>query len=208
MITLFVRSGQDWRNGKNGVLVNKELTLLYVALTVMKFYVLIFEQELVRAILLSFFGCKHLYEAFAIAQVGDERLMSFREGDEEAKATYGPKLRNSRLDKRGNSTTAILDSEWNQMVIYRLAEECAVIASCAKDTRFGKEKHDWSSMLRKRLQPILKTHLEAQLKFAGESAELRIRRVAERYRKIKMTSKANNILHTVNLDVLCLFELS
>lgn len=161
--------------------------------------VLIFEQELVRAILLSFFGCKHLYEAFALPQVGDDRLKSFREGDEAAKANHGPKLRNSRLDKRGNTTTSILNSEWNQTAIYRLAEECAVIASCAKDARFGKEKYDWSSMIRKRLQPILKTHLEAKPKFAGESAELRIRRVAERYRKIKTTSKANVILHTVIL---------
>lgn len=150
-----------------------------------------------RAILLAFFGCKHLYEAFVLPQVNDERLKSFREGDEEAKAKFGPKLRNSQLDKRGTTTTEILNNEWNQTVMYRLSEECSEIASRAKDTRFGNEKHDWPAMIRKRLQPILKTHLEAKPKFNGESAELRIGRVAERYRKIKATSRANNILYTV-----------
>lgn len=93
----------------------------------------------------------------------------------------------------------MLESEWNQMVMFRLAEECTEIANRAKDARFGKEKHDWHGMIRVRLQPILKTHLEVKAKFDGEPAELRIGRVAQQYRKIKMTSKANNILYTVGL---------
>lgn len=158
-----------------------------------------------RTILLAFFGCKHLYEAFVLPQVDDERLKSFSEGDEEAKARFGPKLCNSRLDKRGTTTTQILESEWNQTVMYRLSGECSEIASRAKDARFGKEKHDWHAMFRKRLQPILKTHLEAKPKFDGEAAELRIGRVAQRYRKIKATSRSNNILYTVINPLLCFY---
>lgn len=173
--------------------------LLYVLQSIMKASLLSeFEQELVRAILLAFLGCKHLYEAFALPQVSDERLKSFREGNEDERAKYGPKLRNSQLDKRGTSTTEMLASEWNQTAMYRLVQECTEIASRTKDSRFGKEKHDWLRMIRKRLQPILKTYLEAKPKFAGEAVEHRIGRVAQRYRKIKSTSKANNILYTVS----------
>ena len=155
-----------------------------------------------RAILLAFFGCRRLYEAFSRPQIDDNRLKLFKEGDAQAKAEYGPKLRYSRLDKRGTTTTEMLKSEWNQMVIYRLAEECKHIASRAKDTLFGKEEIDWSSMIRKRLQPILKTELEARPKFARESMGARISRVAERYRDIKKASKTNNVLHAVRRYIL------
>lgn len=49
-------------------------------------------ENLVCAILLAFFGCKHLYKAFALPQVDEDQLKSFREGNAEAKEKYGPKL--------------------------------------------------------------------------------------------------------------------
>lgn len=143
-----VKGGRDWKGAENGHLGNKAIMLLYVALSNMKpLSNWNLEQELVRTLLLAFLGCKHLYEAFALPQVSDERLKSFREGNEEERAKHGPKLRNSRLDKRGITTTEILASEWNETVMHRLAQECTEIASRTKDTRFGKEKHDWLSMI-------------------------------------------------------------
>lgn len=189
---------KNWTPNQQGI--NASVSLLFKSLFLL--LSLLCVKELVRAILLAFFGCKHLYEAFALPQIDEERLKAFREGDEAAKAKYGPKMRNSRLDKRGTTTTMMLESEWNQMVMFRLAGECTEIASRTKDARFGKEKHDWHGMIRRRLQPILKTHLEAKPKFNGESVELRIGRVAQRYRKIKATSKASNILNTVSLYML------
>ncbi|THU99074.1 hypothetical protein K435DRAFT_584183, partial [Dendrothele bispora CBS 962.96] len=110
---------------------------------------------------------KHLFESFVCDQVDDERLALFHANPE----TNGPKLRNSYLDKRGSTTKAILDdSLWNQALMHKLATEAAAIVKACQDDRFGKISHeDWFAMIRVRIQPILKTDLEARPRTTGES---------------------------------------
>ncbi|KAK7438092.1 hypothetical protein VKT23_018258 [Stygiomarasmius scandens] len=150
--------------------------------------------RLARDLVLACLGSKHLFEGFARDQVDNERLTNFHVEP----TAYGPKLRNSRLDKRGTSTQQMLDeSRWNQTLMHNLANEAAVIFANCADKRFGEGPKDgWYKMIRVRLQPILKTHLEALPKFPGEPLCERIQRVATRYEKIKEYNKRNNILHT------------
>ncbi|KAK7459465.1 hypothetical protein VKT23_009448 [Stygiomarasmius scandens] len=150
--------------------------------------------RLARGLVLACLGSKYLFETFARDQVNDERLANFH-ADPQA---YGPKLRNSRLDKRGASTQQMLDeSRWNQTLMNNLANEAAVIFANCPDKRFGEGPEDgWYKLIRVRIQPILRTHLEALPRFAGEPLRERIQRVAERYEKIKENNKHNNILHT------------
>ncbi|KAK7441165.1 hypothetical protein VKT23_016646 [Stygiomarasmius scandens] len=150
--------------------------------------------RLARDLVLACIGSKHLFEGFARDQVDNERLTNFHTEP----TAYGPKLRNSRLDKRGTSTQQMLDeSRWNQTLMHNLANEAAVIFANCPDKRFGTGPEDgWYKMIRVRIQPILKTHLEALPKFPGEPLRERIQRVAARYEKIKEYNKRNNILHT------------
>ncbi|KAK7436124.1 hypothetical protein VKT23_019326 [Stygiomarasmius scandens] len=150
--------------------------------------------RLARDLVLACLGSKHLFEGFARDQVDNERLTNFHVEP----TAYGPKLRNSRLDKRGMSTQQMLDeSHWNQTLMHNLANEAAVIFANCPDKRFGEGPEDgWYKMIRVRIQPILKTHLEALPKFPGEPLRERIQRVAARYEKIKEYNKRNNILHT------------
>ncbi|KAK7448408.1 hypothetical protein VKT23_013672 [Stygiomarasmius scandens] len=149
--------------------------------------------RLARGLVLACLGSKHLYETFVRDQVSDERLANFMVDSN----AYGPKLRNSRLDKRGTSTQEMLDeSHWNQTLMRNLAQEADTIAKSAPDNRFGEGPEDgWFSLIRVRIQPILKTHLEALPRFPGEPLRERIQRVAGRYEKIKESNKHNNVLH-------------
>ncbi|KAK7434696.1 hypothetical protein VKT23_020060 [Stygiomarasmius scandens] len=150
--------------------------------------------RLARGLVLACLGSKHLFETFARDQVDDQRLTNFLADP----VAYGPKLRNSRLDKRGTSTQEMLDhNHWNQTLIHNLAEEAAYIYANCPDNRFGEEPEGgWHRLIRVRIQPILKTHLEALPRHPGEPLRDRIQRVATRYEKIKEYNKHNNILHS------------
>ncbi|KAK7442555.1 hypothetical protein VKT23_016153 [Stygiomarasmius scandens] len=150
--------------------------------------------RLARELVLACLGSKHLFEVFARDQVDDERVTNFH-GDP---TTYGPRLRNSRLDKRGTSTQQILDeSRWNQTLMHNLANEAAIIFASSPDKHFGEGPEDgWYKMIRVHIQPVLKTHLEALPRFPGEPLRERIQQVARRYEKIKEFNKHNNILHS------------
>ncbi|KAK7448094.1 hypothetical protein VKT23_013852 [Stygiomarasmius scandens] len=148
--------------------------------------------RLVRALVLTCLGSKHLFEAFARDSVDGAHLQNFLADPQE----YQPRLRNSRLDKRGDTTSDMLKSRWNQTLMHKLADEASFIFRNSKDKRFGDEQPDWVQMIRTRIRPVLKTDLLARPQVPGEALQDRILRVASQYERIKETNKNNNVLYT------------
>ncbi|KAK7435876.1 hypothetical protein VKT23_019407 [Stygiomarasmius scandens] len=103
--------------------------------------------RLARSLLLYCLNAQHCYEIFARDGVSMERLTQFEEDPE----LYGPKLRNSRLDKRGLTTRKILNNDWNQALISKLSGEAEYIVDKCKDNRFGQQKINWPALFEERL---------------------------------------------------------
>ncbi|KAK7434139.1 hypothetical protein VKT23_020365 [Stygiomarasmius scandens] len=124
-------------------------------------------------------------------QVSDERLQQFYQDP----ANYGPKLRNSRLDKRGPTTSAILASHWNQALIHKLAAEADLIVSKCADDRFGHEPIEFKAMIHERLAGIIRTEIDARPRDDDETIEARILRLATHHQEARENSRKHNILH-------------
>ncbi|KAJ3831569.1 hypothetical protein F5878DRAFT_509700, partial [Lentinula raphanica] len=82
--------------------------------------------------------------------VDPDRLRAFLEAPER----HGPGLRCTRLDTSGRNTEELINSDWNQMFILNLSNECQAIAESSRDpNRFAKRQ--WAQVARERVYRIL-----------------------------------------------------
>ncbi|THU95286.1 hypothetical protein K435DRAFT_612143, partial [Dendrothele bispora CBS 962.96] len=96
------------------------------------------------------FHISHSFEAFARPQVPDSRLEQFAHDP----TRYGPKLRNTWMDKRAIDTKTMLSLCWNQALIAKLAAEAENIVQNTEDERFGSDAVDWKGLFRERLSKV------------------------------------------------------
>ncbi|KAJ4501225.1 hypothetical protein C8R41DRAFT_716471, partial [Lentinula lateritia] len=78
------------------------------------------------------------YQLFVRPSVSDARLKHFEENPQ----LYGPKIRNTFLDKRGLTTQQLAEQPWNEQVAYIMAKNAEEIFRNCKDQRFG-DAIDW-----------------------------------------------------------------
>ncbi|KAJ3756543.1 hypothetical protein EV361DRAFT_982105, partial [Lentinula raphanica] len=85
-----------------------------------------------------------------IEQVSKSRLDDFLNGAAES----GPGLRCTYLDTSGKSIDEFMASEWNQMFILNLAQECEAIVQESRDRkRFA--KFNWVDIAKDRVYRVL-----------------------------------------------------
>jgi len=88
-------------------------------------------------------------EIFTRPGVSTARLAQFNDDPR----TNGPKVRNTRLEKDGLTTTKMLrQSNWNQALLYLLTQLIGqIVRECPDKSLFGKrwKKIDWKALLKK-----------------------------------------------------------
>ncbi|KAJ3926806.1 MAG: hypothetical protein NXY57DRAFT_905009, partial [Lentinula lateritia] len=89
------------------------------------------------------------YKAFIHPGVPEERLRIFAENPE----ANGPKIHNTMIDKNGATTKDLIESLWNQELLFALVKLAEKIVSESKDKRFP-SSIDWLSLLSERLYRI------------------------------------------------------
>ncbi|KAH7874287.1 uncharacterized protein C8R40DRAFT_1012445, partial [Lentinula edodes] len=74
---------------------------------------------------------------------------------------YGPKLRNTRIDKFAPDTKTMKKSPWNRALIHKFAAKAEEIVMNCKDNRFGPEAIDWVDLFSDRFYDIFKQVIKA-----------------------------------------------
>ncbi|KAJ4466225.1 hypothetical protein C8R41DRAFT_926215 [Lentinula lateritia] len=87
--------------------------------------------KLARRIIRETLGGRKNYQLFVCPSVSDGRLKEFEQNPQ----AYGPKIRNTFIDKRGLTTQHLLEQPWNQQVTTIMAKNAEQIAKNCKDER-------------------------------------------------------------------------
>ncbi|KAJ4501306.1 hypothetical protein C8R41DRAFT_747882, partial [Lentinula lateritia] len=89
---------------------------------------------------------------------------------------YGPKLRNTRIDKLTPDTKTMKKSAWNRALIHKFAAKAQDIVDNCEDNRFGMDAIDWVDLFSDRFYDIFKQVVKARRQ-PGESHEDRVLRL-------------------------------
>ncbi|KAK1221674.1 hypothetical protein PQX77_015504 [Marasmius sp. AFHP31] len=114
-----------------------------------------------REIIREALGSPRNWTAFAREGVTSERLHMFYEDPDR----YGPKLRNTFIDKGADTTREIMALSWNRCLLVRLSKLASQIVSRSRDPyrfRFGEVKIKWKRLLRERLYRIVLAEVQSR----------------------------------------------
>ncbi|KAJ3898165.1 hypothetical protein F5879DRAFT_812985, partial [Lentinula edodes] len=115
-------------------------------------------------------------------------------------AKYGPKLRNTRIDKFAPDTKAMKKSPWNRALIHHFAAKAEEIVAQCQDTRFGPEAIDWVDLFSDRFYEIYKQIIKARLQ-PGETHEARVLRLVMADNKRKTRNAKVSLRHAVRISI-------
>ncbi|KAL0057430.1 hypothetical protein AAF712_015928 [Marasmius tenuissimus] len=150
--------------------------------------------RLVRDAVREVFLVKQNYQAFAESGVPDDRLRQF----EEDPKTYGPKVRNTHIDKSGSSTGEVESQPWNLRLRTVLVRKIMEIARECRDTRrFGVlDKKGWTRCVKERLYRIYLAEIKSRPQHPDESLDECLERVINAHKVYRSRSKRTNTRHT------------
>ncbi|KAH7871141.1 hypothetical protein F5051DRAFT_341734, partial [Lentinula edodes] len=114
---------------------------------------------------------------------------------------YGPKLRNTRIDKFAPDTKTMKKSPWNRALIHHFAAKAGEIAAQCKDDRFGPEAIDWVELFSDRFYEIFKLVVKARRQ-PGETHEARVLRLVVADNERKTRNAKVSLRHAVGVSFL------
>ncbi|KAL0057661.1 hypothetical protein AAF712_015689 [Marasmius tenuissimus] len=149
--------------------------------------------RLVRDAVREAFLVKQNYQAFAEPGVPGDRLRQF----EEDPKTYGPKVRNTHMDKSGSSTGELESLPWNLRLRTVLVRKIMEIARECRDTRrFGViDKKGWTRCVKERLYRIYLAEIKSRPQHPDESLDECLERVINAHKVYRSRSKKTNTRH-------------
>ncbi|KAL0567281.1 hypothetical protein V5O48_014713 [Marasmius crinis-equi] len=149
--------------------------------------------RLVRDVIREAFLVRRNYQAFAGQGVSDERLRLFEEDPKK----FGPKIRNTFMDRNGDSTGELELRPWNLRLRTLLVRKVMEIArECRDPNRFGTmDKKGWKSCVKERLYRIFLAVVKA-IPRDDETPEAAIDRLIKAHKTYNARSKKTSIRHT------------
>jgi hypothetical protein len=134
----------------------------------------------------------HLFQAYGRIQVSAEQLALFETNAQE----YGPKLRNTWIDKRAIDTKSMLALQWNRALIAKLAREAEdIVNDCITEPRGN---ISWTDFFRDRLYNIVLDVCRARPQGDEKTAADVVRRMGVEWQKRKTRNKYTGVLHHVS----------
>ncbi|KAL0570289.1 hypothetical protein V5O48_011679 [Marasmius crinis-equi] len=148
---------------------------------------------LVREVIREALHVEKNYQAFAREGVSAERLQRFHKNPDK----YGPRIRNTFLDKTGDTTAELAQRPWNQALKSVLVELIEKIVRKSSDPkRFGKvKKRGWEAIVTERLYRVFLAEIRAHAE-EGELEEEACDRMADVHQRHNARSKKTNIRHS------------